>query len=194
MAKRGKKTAPDRSAAIVEAALSLAIEGGFENVRQRDVAARAGVTLRTLYRKFPSKDELLAVGLLRTAEKIDRRIADRPIRGRSAAERLSRLFGEMTGVLLDNPNLGRAVMRVFAVGDASAGSPATAYQGRITLLVLSALRGPRAEGEPSIAEIEIAMLLMHVWFASLISWSAGIVDGAGIAKSVEMAIRHIVRG
>jgi AcrR family transcriptional regulator len=161
MAKKRKKPAPDRSAAIVEAALSLAIEGGFENVRQRDVAARAGVTLRTLYRKFPSKDELLAVGLLRTADELDRRLAQRPIRGRSAAERLTRLFGVMTGVLLDNPNLGRAVLRVFAVADAAPG-PATAYQGRITLLVLNALRGPRAQGEPE--------------------------------KSVDMAIRHIVRG
>ena len=194
MAKKRRKPPIDRSAAIVEAALSLAIEGGFENVRQRDVAARAGVTLRTLYRKFPSKEDLLRVGLLRAADEIDRRIAERPLRERTAAQRLTRLFGEMTAVLRDSPNLGRAVMRVFAVGDASAGSPATAYQGRVTLLVVSALRGPRAEGEPSIAEIEIAMLLIQVWFASLISWSAGILQAADIEKSVEVAIRHIVRG
>jgi AcrR family transcriptional regulator len=192
MAKRRSAGTRDRTAAIVEAALSLAMEGGFENVRQREVAARAGVTLRTLYRKFPSKDELLAVGLLRAADELDRRIAARPIRERSAAGRLAHLFAEMTDVFCGNPNLGRSVIRVLASGSCAAGSPVLAYQGRVALLVVEALRGPRAAGEPTVAEVEIATLLILIWLAGLFSWAAGTVEPANIAASIEMAIRHLV--
>ena len=193
MARRGtRRGSIDRTAAIVEAALSLAIEGGFENVRQREVAARAGVTLRTLYRKFPSKDELLAMGLLRAADELDRRIAARPIRERTAEGRLAHLFAEMTDVFCGNPNLGRSVIRVLASGSCAAGSPVLAYQGRVALLVVAALRGPRAEGEPTVAEVEQSTLLILVWLAGLFSWAAGTVDPQAIGTSIEMAIRHIV--
>jgi AcrR family transcriptional regulator len=40
---------------ILDVAVALAEEGGFENVRQRDVAARAGVALGTLYKTSGAK-------------------------------------------------------------------------------------------------------------------------------------------
>src|ERR1700681_88397 len=45
---------------IVAVAMDLASRGGYEAVQMRDVAARAGVALGTLYRYFSSKDQLLA--------------------------------------------------------------------------------------------------------------------------------------
>jgi len=182
----------DLSAAIVEAALSLAIEGGFENVRQREVAARAGVTLRTLYRKFPSKDELLAAGLSRQVEELDRRLAERPIRERSAAGRLTHLFAEMTAVYCDQPSLGRAVIRALVSGSASSAQPVLAYHGHAAALVLGALRGKAAEGEATVFENEQAALLLSVWFAGLVNWLAGGLDAPGMLAAVDIAIRHIV--
>src|SRR6476620_9778266 len=116
MVKRTERKRPDRTDAIVEAALALAIEGGFENVRQREVAARAGVTLRTLYRKFPNKHDLLAAGLSRSIDDLERRLAERPIRERKRSARLRHLFVEMTAVFCDQPNLGRAVIRSLVAG------------------------------------------------------------------------------
>jgi AcrR family transcriptional regulator len=193
MPKRSRKPPPDRTAAIVEAALALALEGGFENVRQRDVAARAGVTLRTLYRKFPSKDDLLAVGLVRAADELDRRLAARPIRERTAEGRLTRLFKEMTDLFCGTPNLGRAVIRALTVGHTAGSSAALSYQGRVSLLVIGALRGPRAKDPPSVREIEVATLLLFVWFASVVSWSAGASDAAGIESTMAVALRHLLR-
>jgi AcrR family transcriptional regulator len=193
MAKRRPTAGDDeRADAIVEAALSLAIEGGFENVRQREVAARAGVTLRTLYRKFPSKDDLLAMGLVRASEELDRRIASHPIDEATAAARLTHLFSEMTSVFCGQPNFGRAVIRVLATGTLKAGSPVLAYEGRVFALVLSALRGAAESGEPTAEDGEIAKLLILVWFAGLFSWAAGIEDAGAIGTSMEIAIRHIV--
>ena len=43
---------------LLEAALSLFVEKGFAATRSEEVAARAGVAKGTLYRYYPSKDEL----------------------------------------------------------------------------------------------------------------------------------------
>jgi TetR/AcrR family transcriptional regulator, cholesterol catabolism regulator len=188
---QGKRKDP--SEAIVEAALALAIEGGFDNVRQREVAARAGVTLRTLYRKFPNKHELLAAGLSRSVDELHRRLAERPIRARKPSARLAHLFAEMTAAFCDQPNLGRAVVRALVSGSTFSAQSALAYYARVLVLVLQAMRGTNAEGEASVLETERALLLLQVWFAGLVSWLAGAVDAAGINALIATAIRHLVR-
>ena len=193
MPRKSQAKPKDRAAAIIEAALELAIEGGFENVRQREVAARAGVTLRTLYRKFPNKHELLAAGLTRSVEELERRLSERPIRERKQSARLTHLFVEMTGVFCDQPNLGRAVVRALVSSSTFSAQPALAYYAQVFPLVLQAMRGKAAEGEPTALETERAMLLLQIWFAGLISWLAGAFDATGIHASIETAIRHIVR-
>ena len=44
---------------IVDAAVALAEQGGFDAVRLRDVAEASGVALGTLYKYFRSKEEIL---------------------------------------------------------------------------------------------------------------------------------------
>ena len=46
---------------ILDAAAELAAHGGFDEVRLRDVAAKAGVALATLYKRFPSKEAALGL-------------------------------------------------------------------------------------------------------------------------------------
>jgi len=50
----------DPSHDILDAAAELAEQGGYDKVRLRDVAKRANVALATLYKRFPSKETLLA--------------------------------------------------------------------------------------------------------------------------------------
>ena len=45
---------------VIDAAMALGLEGGYEAVQMRDVAARADVAMGTVYRYFTSKDHLLA--------------------------------------------------------------------------------------------------------------------------------------
>ncbi len=74
-----------RRARVVDAALELAAEGGYDAVQMRDVATRAGVALGTIYRYFSSKDELLAAALVEWAAVVEHRISARPPRGRPPA-------------------------------------------------------------------------------------------------------------
>ena len=76
--------APARSAALetaarrertIAAAVELATGGGYDAVQMRDVAARAEVALGTLYRHYPSKDQLLLSALADQAASLLERIA-----------------------------------------------------------------------------------------------------------------------
>ena len=56
---------------VVDAAMSLGLDGGYEAVQMRDVAARADVAMGTVYRYFTSKDHLLAAALVHWVEQLD---------------------------------------------------------------------------------------------------------------------------
>ena len=56
---RGRPRDPGVDEGILGAALDLITEGGFEKLSMEAVAARAGVAKATIYRRFPSKVELI---------------------------------------------------------------------------------------------------------------------------------------
>ena len=58
-----------RHEAIIEAARALATESGLAAVQITPVAARAGIAAGTVYRYFPSKDDLVAALVSATAER-----------------------------------------------------------------------------------------------------------------------------
>lgn len=56
---RGRPRAADRTPAILQATFELIQEVGYDHLRVQDVAARAGVGLATLYRRWPTKRDLV---------------------------------------------------------------------------------------------------------------------------------------
>ena len=82
----------ERAKRIVDSAVELAEQGGFEGVRLRDVASHAGVALGTLYRRFSSKEDLLLAALERETRDLERRVSLRPPRGTSGTERVAAFF------------------------------------------------------------------------------------------------------
>jgi len=57
---RGRKRDTDRTDAILEAAGDLLLEVGFDRLRISDVAERAGSGTGAIYRRWPTKEALLA--------------------------------------------------------------------------------------------------------------------------------------
>jgi TetR/AcrR family transcriptional regulator, cholesterol catabolism regulator len=197
---RALRPANELSEQLITAAMELAAEGGFEHVKQRDVAARAGVTLRTLYKRFRSKDELLAAGMSRMTEQIERRLSRKPIVGDTPEERLSRVFERITRTLCAKPPLARAIVRVMASGVPEVASQVVDYQGRMHAMVISAIRGePFTSGSPSTTELTereqtLVFMLLQNWFAALVGWSAGLGSVSNIVAQMDRAIRVISRG
>src|SRR5665213_4127874 len=76
---------------VIDAAMSLGLEGGYEAVQMRDVAARADVAMGTVYRYFVSKDHLLAAALVSWVDQLDSRLSLLPAQGETAASKWSLL-------------------------------------------------------------------------------------------------------
>jgi len=75
--------------AIVDASVSLFLERRSDDFSVQDVADRAGLTHRTVYRYFPTRDELMAA----TAVRLAARIAPLPFREASTVEEWMNLLG-----------------------------------------------------------------------------------------------------
>ncbi len=177
----------ERARRIVETAVELAEQGGFEAVRLRDVADQAGVALGTLYRRFRSKEDLLVAALEQEAEELERRSLARPPRGDSAAERLTAFFAAGTRGLCRRPNLTRAVLRAMTSGDPEIAEKVSSFHDRMARLITAAIRGERdaSERPPSEDERALALVLEHVWFSCLVGWSGGLHTQAGIIDQMK---------
>lgn len=64
--------------ALAEAAMSLAIEHGFERLHVEDIARAAGVSPRTFNNYFSSKEEAIVSVAFARASRLRERLSDRP--------------------------------------------------------------------------------------------------------------------
>jgi AcrR family transcriptional regulator len=177
------------NAALLDAAVGLAAEGGFEGVKQREVAARAGVALRTLYKRFGSKEELLVAGLAHETAALERRMGKTPPVGDTAEERLDAFFHQVTRAMCGKPNFARAVIRAMASGVPHVAAHVVAYQERMTALVLRAIRGAPSPAPPSEKEGTLAFMLLQLWFSCLVGWSASLFDLDAVDAQMHRAVR-----
>jgi TetR/AcrR family transcriptional regulator, cholesterol catabolism regulator len=182
--------AKDRRNRILDVAIDLAEEGGFDNVRQRDVADQAGVALGTLYKSFASKEDLLSAALEREAQMLERKMEQKPADGATPSERLKALFKIVTRAMCRKPKYARAVLRAVASGVPEVAGHVASYQERMNRIIIAALRGadsPSSERTPSEREATVAVYLQRIWFASLVGWSAGLHGQNEVIEQMEKA-------
>ena len=79
---------------IAQSALDLFVRDGYDAVSAEAIAAEAGVSLRTFYRYFQAKDEVLSPIVTRGTETLAARFADRP-GDETLAEAFAAAFREM---------------------------------------------------------------------------------------------------
>jgi AcrR family transcriptional regulator len=61
--RRGRRLSADRSDVILESVLDLLKEVGYDQIRMQDVADRACVGLSTIYRRWPTKQDVVRAAL-----------------------------------------------------------------------------------------------------------------------------------
>lgn len=162
-----KQSARRRS--VLEAAMDLAKEGGYEAVQMRDVASRAGVALGTVYRYFSSKDQLLAAvwSDWRTALE-QRHHGSHPLQGSTRAERVSDFLRRATRPLERNPRLAAALVMSYASPDRHAAAHQSEVAWWMTRIVVEELDGlPPADAQG------VRETLGHVWYSVLLGWVQG---------------------
>ena len=186
---------------IFDVAIELAEEGGYDNVRQRDVAARAGVALGTLYKRFRSKEDILSAALERETAQLERKLEKLPVKAATAEDRLIQFYTVLTKALTKRPHFARAVLRAMASGQPEVAKHVLAYQGRMNAMLIATMRGggrmsysDATVSPPTEKEQTLALLLQQNWFASLIGWSAGMHSPSEVIEHVRLAARLLLKG
>jgi TetR/AcrR family transcriptional regulator, cholesterol catabolism regulator len=194
----GSAAQRDRRKRILDATIALASKGGFDAVQMRAVAERADVALGTLYRYFPSKIHLLVSALGREFEEANAGMERerRPIPGDTPHERVMHVLSRMTRSLQRDPNLTEALTRAFMFADASVATEIHVVGMHVTRLLMRAMADPSVpfeNHEPTEDDIAIAKVIGDVWLASLVQWVTGRASAADVGKSMDVAVRLLLR-
>lgn len=78
-----------RKSLIMEAAMKLFEEKLFHEIGMRDIAKEAGVSAATIYRYFPSRDDLFVEALIQDMNNIEKLLEKRLEEGKNAIEELA---------------------------------------------------------------------------------------------------------
>ena len=172
---------------VIDAAMELGAEGGYDAVQMRDVAARAQVAMGTVYRYFSSKDHVLAAALAGWAQALEGRLAQAPPRGETSVDRVVDVLRRAVRGI-DRQQRMMAAM-VSAISSLDPGAVACQHELDVTMERI--IR--RAIGEPEPAEVaDIIRILEHVWFSSLLGWVNGWTNVRDVPDEVEHAVHLLL--
>jgi AcrR family transcriptional regulator len=174
---------------IVDTTKQLALEGGLEGVRLRDVAEQSDVALGTLYRYFQSKEDLLVYALAEELAGFEKRMARHPISGGDALTRVNTFFELVTEEFtLRRTKFAQACLQALASGGAKNVELVASVHLRWIALILSVIKGQpvTVESEDSL-EQGFASVLENVWLAGLVGWAGGIQSPEVVVAQVHRA-------
>ncbi len=172
---------------VVDAAMELGLEGGYEAVQMRDVAARADVAMGTVYRYFTSKDHLLAAALVHWVEQLDDRLGQVPPRGVSSAERVIEALDRALRSMGRQPQLVAAVFTALASPD-----PAAVECQQQVAIVMDRIISRAMGDTPPIDFADRSRMIGHVWYSSLVGWVNGWSDMARVHDELAIAVRLLL--
>jgi len=167
---------------VILAAMQLASDGGYEAVQMRDVAATAQVALGTIYRYFASKDHLLAATLVEWTEDLQRRLAQRPARGATPAERVVEVIRRAGRAIERSPKLTAALITAVTAPD-----PAIKDCQRQVAETMVDVMSSAMGDVPDDVKVGVCRVLSHVWFSALLGWVNGWANGVDVGDELELA-------
>ncbi len=172
---------------VLDAAMDLASEGGYEAVQMRAVAARADVALGTLYRYFSSKDQLLAAVRADWTSALERRLARQPLQGATRAERVIDFLTRATRPFEKRPRLAEALVLSVATRDPHAAPYQREVSSWMDRIVVDALCDM-----PDVEARAVHEVLAHVWNSVLLAWVNGHFEARRIYEVLEMTCHLIL--
>ena len=176
-----------RRTRVIEAALELASEGGYDAVQMRDVAATASVALGTIYRYFTSKDHLLAAALVEWSGDLQKRLAERPPRGDTTADRVVDVVRRAHRSMERNPRLAAALITAVTAPDPTIAE----YQQQMMAVLRDVLSLPMGDVDEERRQ-GVLHVLTHVWFSTLLHWVNGWYGPGQVGDELELAARLLL--
>jgi TetR/AcrR family transcriptional regulator, cholesterol catabolism regulator len=164
---------------IIRTALELLSASDYEAIQMRDVAEKADVALATLYRYFPSKEQLFAAVQLEWVERLHRRVAQRGLRGNSDLERLLDVLQRSIRSFKTSPQFYRVLLTLESTKDPVARELYEVMAGATTDTYREAIRNVDPETGERLLQATLAIL-----GSEMRTWALG-------RRSIEQASRRI---
>lgn len=189
----GSNAQRERRQRILDATIALADQGGFDAVQMREVADNADVALGTLYRYFPSKIHLLVTALGRQFERAEAQSRSRLVPGDTPHQRVMHVLSVTTIALQQQPELTEALTRAFMFADASVADEIHDVGMKLTAMITHAIDGTDEHREPTEEDTAIVRVIGDVWLSALMGWVTGRTSAADVTKSMDVAVRLLLR-
>ena len=175
---------------ILDAAVELAAEGGFDAVQMRAVADRADVALGTLYRYFPSKVHLLVSAMGRTFQALQDsvQVGDDP--GSTPEERVYRVVAAVTRYLAKNRRLSGAMIRALMMADADAGKEVDAVSDLMVGFITTASQG--SGSTPTERDALVAHIIGKVWLTDVLTLLSRRMTVSAVLDDLEATITLVM--
>jgi AcrR family transcriptional regulator len=173
---------------ILDAAMELAAEGGWDAVQMREVADRAEVALGTLYRYFPSKVQLLVAVLGRTFQTLNESVTVE--RGGTPQERVYRVVAVITRYLARHRRLSGAMIRALMTADVEAAREVEAVGDQLVAMIASATHEP---GEaPNEHDTLVAHVIGKAWLVDAVTLLSGRMTVSQVLEDLEATISLVM--
>ncbi len=174
---------------MLAVALGLALEGGWDAVQMREVAARSDVALGTLYRYFPSKEFLLMSVMLQQVKILADGLAVRPPEGEDSVERVIDVLRRANRNLQSQPAVTTAMIRALVSGNTDVAPVVASVREEMRRIISDALVDEGPADETRILQID---LLSDVWLAALVSWISGADEARGVLPHLSNATQVLL--
>jgi AcrR family transcriptional regulator len=174
---------------ILDAAVDLATEGGYDAVQMREVAERADVALGTLYRYFPSKVHLLVSAMGRTFLELQESVQTTNANS-GPDERVYRVVAAVTRYLAKNRRLSGAMLRALMIADADAGREVDAVGDLMVGFITAASHEPGST--PSERDTLVAHIIGKVWLTDVLTLLSRRMTVSQVLEDLEATIAHVM--
>ncbi|HVK26294.1 MAG TPA: TetR/AcrR family transcriptional regulator [Actinokineospora sp.] len=178
---------------LIEAAIALATEGGYDAVGIRAVAAAAEVSVPTAYQHVSSKDELLVEALMTLGTRSTEALRRRKPRGNGPADRISRVFANILREAAQKPLLYRALYRAYVASGAelAAADGQVGYGPERAAWIGETLRAGDLGGHP-VEDLDAAAGVLSCLFLGAMVGIATGRDPADVTGVLNDAVRRIL--
>jgi AcrR family transcriptional regulator len=177
-----------RRARIVDAATELLEDREYERIQIREVAEAAEVALATLYRYFPSKEQLYATVLVTWAESFDPDIARGRATDASDQARLRAALRRAVRAYERHPNFYRLITALEVVADPIVADLYAQFAARFSGALRDSLRTVADEDAEAVAQLTSSLL------GSLLrSWSMGKTPISRVYADLDRAVDVLFR-
>lgn len=175
--------------ALIDAAVELATEGGYDAVGMRQVAARASVSAATAYQYFTSKDHVLVDALVelvgRTTDSIEARP---PKESSSVADRAASVLRRAVREVERAPSLYIALTRAYISGSPDVAHARGALEASTRRWIEAALEGSNVRNQD-----DVVAVLEAVLFAAMVGLVTGGTAPEDVSGGLDRAVRTVLR-